>query len=136
MLSRHFCFLDSNALCNSKRHSIWLNVYAASIVGVLPTYICCTHLHVYSHTTTRSLALDKNPTSSLGSRGCGPDSAIMRAKRQIHLSMLQRARCTRGLPPVGAAPGWTEKRSAVEIGNPVAADCAILPPASLVVPWP
>lgn len=38
--------------------------------------------------------------------------------------------------PVGAAPGWREKRSAVEIGNPVAADCAILPSASLVAPWP
>lgn len=38
--------------------------------------------------------------------------------------------------PVGAAPGWSEKRSAVEIGNPVAADCAILPSASLVIPWP
>lgn len=98
-------------------------------MGVLHTYICCTRLHVriYSNTSTRSLALDKNPTSSLGSRGCGPDSAIMRAKRQIRLSMLQRARCTRGLPPLlmQHQVGHRSVRLS-KIGNPVAADCAIL----------
>lgn len=96
MLTRHFYFLDSPMPGVTTRGTLFGRIYMqlVSWVSYTPTFVVLT----YSNTSTRSLALDKAQPLPWGSRGYGPDSAIMRAKRQIRLSMLQRARCTRGLP--------------------------------------
>lgn len=131
-----FYFLDSHALCNPQKHSIWLNIHAASIVGVLPSYVYCTRLHD-SNTSTRSLALDKQPNLFLGeprvwARFCDHESQA--ANPFVHAAAC--ALHTWVAPLLMQHQVGHRSVRLFKIGNPVAADCAILLPASLVVPWP